>query len=382
MKKRIYYLVFILASFIGYTGYSQSYEEPEALGLPGDNLNLYAVLDIFQKSATIEKFEQSLNDDSSKINNLDLDNDGKVDFIKVKTEKEGDNFMFVLQVELNKNDVQDVAVVFVNKDKSKKITIQIVGDENLYGKNYVVEPLDSKNATTTANPGYTGTETVTVAAAPVSVAVSPVVVYLYSPVYVPYYPPYYYGYYPPYFRPWAPLYFSVYYHNHYHYHNHYYRPPYYHYPSHYNNYYSRRSTSVVVVNNTRNGNYKRTYNGNNYRKPNNPTTRPSTRPNNRPTTPSSRPTSSSTARPSARPTAPSTRPASPSTARPSTSPTRPSTRPVSPSKTRPATPTARPVAPVSRPASTTRSSNQTARPANTRSSSNQSNERQSSQRNR
>jgi hypothetical protein len=358
MKKSMYYLAIILFSFIGYSGYSQSNEEPEALSLPGDDLNLYAVLDVFQKSATIEKFEESLNDDNAKINNLDLDNDGKVDFIKVKTEKEGDDFMFVLQVELDKNDVQDVAVVFVNKDKNKKISIQIVGDENLYGKNYVVEPLDSKNAATTINPGYTGPEKVVIPAA-VNVVASPVVVYLYSSVYVPYYPPYYYGYYPHYFRPWAPLFFNVYYRNHYHYHNHYYRSPYYRYPSHYNNYYSRRSTSVIVVNNTINGSYKRTYNGNNYRKPNSPTIRPSARPNN-----------------------PLTRPTSSSTARSSTLPATPSVRPVSPSETRSSTSTARPTAPVSRAASTTRSSNQTVRPANTRSSSNQSNTRRSSQRNR
>lgn len=134
MKKGKYYLSIILIIFIGYAGYSQSNEEPEALGLPGDDLNLYAVLDVFQNSTTIEKFEESLNDENSKINNLDLDNDGKVDFIKVKTEKEGNNFMFILQVEPNKNDIQDVAVVFVNKDKNKNISVQIVGDENLYGK--------------------------------------------------------------------------------------------------------------------------------------------------------------------------------------------------------------------------------------------------------
>jgi hypothetical protein len=360
MKKRIYYLVLILVGFISYAGYSQSNEEPEALGLPGDDLNLYAVLDIFQKSTTIEKFEETLNNENSKINNLDLDNDGKVDFIKVKTEKDGDNFMFVLQVELSKKDIQDVAVVFVNKDKNKNISVQIVGDENLYGKNYVVEPLDSKNATATINPGYTGTEKVATTTTTVSVVSSPVVVYLYSPLYAPYFPPYYYGYYPHYFRPWVPLYFSVYYHNHYHYHNHYYRPPYYHYPSHYNNYYSRRSTSVVVVNNTRSGNYKRTYNGNNYRKPNNPTVRPetkptspsTTRPATRPTSPSTRPTTPSTSRPATRPTSPSTRPTSPSTARPATRPTSPSTRPAT-RPTSPSTqPTARPTSPSTRPANT------------------------------
>jgi hypothetical protein len=31
-----------------------------ALGLPGDNLNLYAVLDVFQDSETVEEFERQL----------------------------------------------------------------------------------------------------------------------------------------------------------------------------------------------------------------------------------------------------------------------------------------------------------------------------------
>jgi len=57
------------------------------LGLPGDNLDLYAVLDLFQKSKTIEDFEKSLNLESTGINNLDLNLDGKVDFIKVETKQ-------------------------------------------------------------------------------------------------------------------------------------------------------------------------------------------------------------------------------------------------------------------------------------------------------
>lgn len=329
MKNKILILAVFLVSLFSSPVFSQNNAEPEALGLPGDNLNLNAVLDIFQKSQTIEDFEKSLNAADTKINNLDLDNDEKVDFIKVKTEKDGDNFMFVLQVELSKKDIQDIAVIFVNKDKNKKVSIQIVGDENLYGKDYVVEPVSSNNASNTLNPGYTGNEPVTSSTVKfVNVATSPIVVYVYSPVYVPYYPPYYYGYYPSYYNPWAPIFFSVYYHNHYHYHNHYYRPPYRPYPVHYNHYYSRRSTSVLVVNNTRNGNYKRTYNGNSFKKPLNPTTRPTTsrptRPVTRPTTPTTRPTT----RPVTRPTTPTTRPV----ARPTMPTTRPVTRPTAPSK--------------------------------------------------
>ena len=47
-------------------------ETDEDLGLPGDNLDLYAVLNLFQESKTIEDFEKSLNEEKTGINNLDL----------------------------------------------------------------------------------------------------------------------------------------------------------------------------------------------------------------------------------------------------------------------------------------------------------------------
>src|SRR5438128_7734493 len=132
----------------------------ELLGLPGDNLDLYAVLDLFQKSKTIEAFEKSLNDEKSKINNLDLDLDKKVDFIKVVTKKKDESYTFILQVDVTKKETQDVAVILLDKDKKGKINMQIVGDEDLYGKDYVVEP--KGNSSVTANPGYVGENPVTV----------------------------------------------------------------------------------------------------------------------------------------------------------------------------------------------------------------------------
>src|SRR5215213_10747430 len=71
------------------------------LGLAGDNLDLYAVLDLFQKSKTIEAFEKSLNEEKSKVNNLDLNLDKKVDFIKVTTKKKDNSFTFILQVDVD-----------------------------------------------------------------------------------------------------------------------------------------------------------------------------------------------------------------------------------------------------------------------------------------
>jgi len=170
------------------------------LGLPGDNLDLYGVLDLFQKSKTIEAFEKSLNDGTEKVNNLDLDLDKKVDFIKVVTKKKDDSYTFILQVDVSKTETQDVAVILLDRDKDKKVNLQIVGDEELYGKDYVIEP--KGNSSVTANPGYTGNNPVVVnvpATTTVVVQSAPIVQYVYSPAYVPYAPPYYYGSYAPYF---------------------------------------------------------------------------------------------------------------------------------------------------------------------------------------
>lgn len=350
MKNSLVAIVIVFASLFVLPAFSQSKNEPVSLGLPGDDLDLYAVMEVFQKSKTIEDFEKELNSDKNKINNLDLDNDKKVDFIKVITNKDGDAFDFILQVAVSKTENQDVAVILVSKDKSGNVSMQIVGDEEMYGKNYVVEPKSSSSGGTT-NPGYTGgnKETMNIPAptattTTVVVQSAPIVQYVYSPAYIPYYPPYYYGFYPPYFHPFVPIARAVYWSNHYYCHGGYYGG--YHgsvninvnHVNHYNNYNNNyRRTSNTVANNKANGSYgNRPSSGNNMNRANNASTRPSTggAASTRPTAgnaATNRPSAgnSNSTRPSTRPTtSPSTRPTSPST-RPATSP---STRPTSPSK--------------------------------------------------
>src|SRR6187551_147364 len=140
MKIRVLSFLVVAMSLFGLTAFSQTESDTGELGLPGDNLDLYAVLDLFQKSKTIEDFEKSLNDEKSKINNLDLNGDKKVDFIKVETKKDGDDFTFILRDPISKTETQDVAVIMVSKDKDKKVKMQIIGDKDLYGKDYIVEP--------------------------------------------------------------------------------------------------------------------------------------------------------------------------------------------------------------------------------------------------
>jgi hypothetical protein len=208
MKKLLFLYLATALCLLSLPAFSQDKKEKvdttNKLGLAGDGLDLYAVLDLFQKSKTIESFEKSLNDPKEKVNNLDLDLDKKVDFIKVvteKKEKKDESYMFILRVDVSKKESQDVAVILLNRDKDKKVSLQIVGDEDLYGKDYVIEP--KGNSPVTPNPGYKGEDpvTVTVEAPATNVVVqqAPIVQYVYSPAYVPYYPPYYYGYYPGWF---------------------------------------------------------------------------------------------------------------------------------------------------------------------------------------
>jgi hypothetical protein len=237
MKNRFLSYVVLAISLFSLPAFSQTEETDDTLlGLPGDNLDLFAVLDLFQQSPSIEDFEKSLNLEEPGINNLDLDLDGKIDFIKVVTEQEGDDFSFILQVDVSETETQDVAVILLSKDKNDDITLQMVGDKDLYGKNYVIEPAPPTPAVT-ANPAYTGTEPVTSTPATTTVVVvesAPVVQYVYSPVYMPYYPPYTYAYPPPYFRAAAVIAVGVYRHNHYY---------------HYNGYHGGYHGNTVVVHN-------------------------------------------------------------------------------------------------------------------------------------
>jgi len=196
MNKCILFGLVLVSTLICFSVFSQADGKAESgtslLGLQDDNLDFYAVLVLFQKSKTIEEFEKSLNLEKTGINNLDLDLINKVDFLKVETKKNDDDFTFVLQVAVNEKETHDVAVILVSKDKNKNVTLQIVGDNALYGKDYIVDLKESKTQASTSNPAYTGNDPATVVV-PASTATdvvqsAPIVQYVYS-LYVPYYLP-------------------------------------------------------------------------------------------------------------------------------------------------------------------------------------------------
>jgi hypothetical protein len=273
MKKTFLTFVVLVMSFWSSPLFSQVENEVVALGLPGDNLNLYAVLDIFQKSQTIEEFERNLNSKDSNINNLDLNNDNFVDYISVVSYNLGHFYSIVLRVSINSNEYQDVAVIEVSKNNAGNTIVQIIGDEALYGKDYVVEP-SVREAFETPNPGYIGDRTIIVnnnvyGNGIIYVADWPIIAYIFSPSFSLYVSPWHWGYYPVYWSPWRP----ILYYNYWNYHNHYYRSPLYQrtsyirFPSNHSYYLKRRTTSRTVNRNRNAGTYRSTYGGRDFRKP-------------------------------------------------------------------------------------------------------------------
>lgn len=260
-----FFITSILAVLLAAGTSLMAQERPDDyLGLPGDNLNLYAVMKLFQESETLEGFERSLNNENSRINNLDLNGDNLIDYIKVSDYVDGDVHTIVLSAMLDKNESQDVAVFTVQKLRSGSVQIQLIGDEALYGKNYIIEPIFDE----TPNPGYTGNarrvNSNVVRTTTYEIAAWPVVRYIYMPGYNVWRSSWYWGFYPDYWSPWHPYYWDYYYGYHYHwysdYYRHYRRYDHYRYDRWNDFYYTgKRNYSSRVTVNINEGRYKTTY---------------------------------------------------------------------------------------------------------------------------
>jgi hypothetical protein len=260
----------LIALFLGLSAITlKAQQQPEQLNLPGDNLNLYAVMKIFQESETLELFEQKLNEENARVNNLDLNGDNYIDYIKVIDMVEKSVHYITLQVAVTQVENQDVAVFIVRKDPNGNTKIQLVGDEDLYGKYYIVEPYYGSEKRSTPNPGYYGTgnhqETVYVEQVSyVEVETWPLVRMIFLPTYVVWNSPWYWGYYPTYWRPWTPWYWHQYYGYHYCWHDEYYG--HYHHNNHHSydnwhqNYYGHhRNSSKTVYSRRERGDFNSTY---------------------------------------------------------------------------------------------------------------------------
>lgn len=159
-----------------------------------EGLDLKYVGELVQKVKTPEELEQKLNATGS-INNLDLDNNGKVDYINVQgypkagTPEATQNPNargFALSVNLGENEVQEIANILVEKNADNTASVQLTGNEQIYGSNHHYH-------------------------SSFSLGDALLLSYLFRPGYTPYYHrPYYYGHYPGYYSPYRSVPVSTY----------------------------------------------------------------------------------------------------------------------------------------------------------------------------
>ena len=105
-----------------------------------EGLNLRAVGELFKDSENLQAFARALNSSGVGVNNLDLDGDGKVDFIRVVEAVTDDAHLIVLQVPLGEDEFQDVATIEVEKTADDAHNMQVRGNEVIYGVHYYVAP--------------------------------------------------------------------------------------------------------------------------------------------------------------------------------------------------------------------------------------------------
>ena len=103
-------------------------------------LDLNAVAAAFAESRSVQEFEQILNSSRYMINNLDLNHDGWIDYLRVIETHRGYYHTLLIQACLAPGVFQDVATLVAER-RSDVLMVEVIGDSYLYGYNYIVRPV-------------------------------------------------------------------------------------------------------------------------------------------------------------------------------------------------------------------------------------------------
>ncbi|MBN1767712.1 MAG: hypothetical protein JW842_04305 [Prolixibacteraceae bacterium] len=186
MKNLITFVLFLVITGAGHI-HAQQIVTVNAVNYDiSDNLNLESVAYIFGESKDLADFERKINDPELQISNLDLNNDGYIDYLRVVEAHQGNVSVVTIQSVLGLDIYQDVATIDIEVKNKRKVYVQVVGNEFIYGHNYIIEPIYVRR---------------------------PVIYsYLWSPRRVVWVSPYYWGYYPRYYTYHRPRPVHVYHH--------------------------------------------------------------------------------------------------------------------------------------------------------------------------
>lgn len=192
--------------------------------MPGDNFSLQGALEMFKQAGSPEEFEKLINTADKNVNNLDLDGDGEVDYIRVIDKADKDVHAFILQVAVSATENQDIAVIELEKTGDTTAWAQIIGDEEIFGEQMIVEASDEGDEEIMEDsngPGGPGLNYIESNRIVVNVFYWPSVRYVFRPAYRAWVSPWKWRQYPGWWRPWRPLAWQVYHPRRLQYHHHY-----------------------------------------------------------------------------------------------------------------------------------------------------------------
>ena len=107
---------------------------------PSFYLDLNAVAAAFAESRSVREFEELLNSSRYMINNLDLNGDGWIDYLRVIETHSGYYHTLLIQACVAPGMFQDVATLIAER-RAGTLYVEVVGDRYLYGYNYIVRPV-------------------------------------------------------------------------------------------------------------------------------------------------------------------------------------------------------------------------------------------------
>ena len=103
-------------------------------------LDLHAVAAAFAEARSVQEFEDMLNSSRYMINNLDLNGDGYIDYLRVIETRQGYYHACLIQACIAPSIFQDVATLVVER-RANALYVEVVGDPYIYGYNYIVRPV-------------------------------------------------------------------------------------------------------------------------------------------------------------------------------------------------------------------------------------------------
>lgn len=103
-------------------------------------LDLQAVAAAFAEARSVQEFENLLNSSRYMINNLDLNGDGYIDYLRVLETRQGYYHALLIQACVAPSLFQDVATLVAER-RSNALYVEVIGDPYLYGPNYIVRPV-------------------------------------------------------------------------------------------------------------------------------------------------------------------------------------------------------------------------------------------------